>query len=124
MLFTNFIQTQAGLTITAFDVYHYARGEFIDSANGCAAAILENHGETCETYKTASAYLKEYDTLYKVDEFGDVDSEDIDDEFLKAILEDYRIILKHELEYTESNEYIDEILIINEYEFDIDGNRA
>jgi hypothetical protein len=44
-------------------------------------------------------------------------------DFLQSILEDYRIMLKKEYEYRDSDEYITETILANDYEFDENGNR-
>jgi len=123
-----------GLEITGFDVGRgqSCDGKFIDGARECAEAILKNHGDQCETFKTAEAFLKERDEAVNAapkDENGDFENEyeldgtldDIESDFLKSILEDYRILLAKEFEYHQSNEYIDEMLRI--YTFTKDGKR-
>jgi hypothetical protein len=45
-------------------------------------------------------------------------------EFLKSLLEDYRIILSKEYDYLTSRESIIETIEANEYEFDENGNIA
>ncbi len=69
-----------GLCLTEFnlDRNRYAKGKFIDSAESCAHLIIDNHGDTCETYKTATVYLADrFDTIEKapVDENGELASE-------------------------------------------------
>ena len=94
--------------------------------------IIDNHGDTCETYRTAETYLKDKDNLIYMaerDENGDFvneydldgDLDDLDSEFLKSILEDYRIILSKEYDYLTSEEAIRETINANEYEFYEDG---
>lgn len=123
----------AGIKITAFDTDRYCNGDFIEDALFCANAIIENHGETCETYKTAQSFLVERDEIVNAapkDENGDYEDEskldlDLDDcegDFLKSILEDYRIMLKKEYEYLTSDESIIESIKANEYYFDLSGN--
>lgn len=111
-----------GLKITEFELDRgsYAKGEFINNAKEVAESILENHGESCETYKTAQIYLNEYKKLIP-DENGEVDSEDIDNEFKRSLLEDYRIMLQHEYEYLNSEESIKETIEANNYQFTEDG---
>lgn len=127
-----------GLKIEGFDVDRYVQGHFIESAEACADLILNEHGETCETYKTAKQYLTDRDALVekysdginkdKVTEENeyDFDSEcdELDSDFLKSLLEDYRIILRNEIEYRQSEEAIQETIEANEYEFLEDGTRA
>ena len=86
------------------------------------ANILKEHGETCETWKTARKYKDEYEKLTEEEIINGKD-EDIREEFLQSILEDYRILWNKEEEYCQSEEYIEEIMSINEYEFDENGRR-
>lgn len=130
---------QIGLKITSFDIDrgNYCKGEFTDSAYKVANNIKENHGETCESYKTAIAFIAEWDALVakysngidtsKVAEDNeyefDAQADDIEREFLKSICEDYRIILSNEYNYLTSNEAIIETIRSNEYEFTKDGKQ-
>lgn len=128
--------SQIGLKITSFDLGrgHEIGGEFTESAESCAHSIVGDHGHDCETFKTANAYLTERDELLSVwpkdddGEFEDVyllddKLDDLDDEFLHAILEDYLVILSHEYDYLTSDEAIVESLETNEVEFTEDGGR-
>ena len=125
-----------GIKITGFDL---GRGSYcngtIEDAEGTAHAILKNHGEEGETYKTASAYLKERDEAIDAaprDEDGEFEDEgalddkldEIAGEFIKSILEDYRICLQREYEYRLSDEVIDEDIRANEYLFTEEGRRS
>jgi hypothetical protein len=116
-----------GLEIEEFDIDRgsYCRGRFTKTAVEVARSILENHGETCETYKTAEQYIKQWDevdALTPDDE--DLNTEEIDEEFLKSLCEDYRMILTKEYEYLTTREAIIETIEANEYEFDENGNIA
>lgn len=105
-----------GLKITSFEIERYCEGKFLSGAYEVAQAIIENHGETCETYKTAKSFLSEYKDM------PEDDIEELEEDFLKSLLEDYRIILSHEYEYMTSSEAIIETIKANGYEFDEDGN--
>ena len=131
---------QIGLKITAFDLgrANYVKGEFIHSPIDVAERILKEHGEQCETYKTTANYLHEFDILFSQLEAdmlswpGDArdwdaityyetdpeDLEDLNNEFLKSLCEDYRIILRDEYDYLTTQEAIRETIESNEYEFD------
>jgi hypothetical protein len=125
---------QIGLKITEFDIDRgsYCNGEFIETAPEVAKLIIANHGKKCETYKTAENYLKELKEFAKSEmaknaddeDFteDDIDFSDIDDEFLKSLLEDYLTMLRHEYEYLTSEEAIIETINANDYEFDENGN--
>jgi hypothetical protein len=119
-----------GLCLTGFglDRNRHAKGYFIDGAECCAHFIVDNHGETCETYKTATAYLKDRDKIIEsapIDADGEFESEynldcelnDLDAEFLRSILEDYSRMLQREYEYRDSKEYLLEAIACNEYTF-------
>jgi hypothetical protein len=121
-----------GLKITSFDIDRgaYCKGRFTESAEGVAKNILSEHGKDCESYKTATSYLKELEELREKtrlndseyeEGYDDLDTEDIDAEFLQSLLEDYRIILTHEYEYLTSREAIKETIDANEYEFTEEG---
>ena len=127
---------RAGLILNEFDLYHgNIDGTFKWSAEECAGLILADHGEECETYKTASEYMKERGELVTKYSDGkdtervaedneyefDCDCDELDKDFLRSILEDYRIILDKEQQYLSSEEVIIETIEANEYEFTIDG---
>jgi hypothetical protein len=121
-----------GLKLTSFDLdrNRHAKGEFTLSAAEVAANIIRDHGEQCETYKTAQAFLDEINSLTMPDDDSDEFSEwenkmlELEDEFLKSLLEDYSIMLQKEYEYQTSEEAIIETIRANEYEFTEDGKLA
>ena len=125
-----------GIKITGFDIDRgqYCHGKFISGAEETAHKIEKDHGETCETFKTAKAYLAKRDKIITnapKDEAGEFENEselyaalyEADAEFLKSILEDYRIILGKEYEFQNSDGTVDENIIANEYEFNENGKR-
>lgn len=130
---------QIGLKITGFDIDRgsYCKGEFLEDANYTANKIIQEHGHTCETYKTASGFLQDWSNLVEKYSDGiekdkvaedneyefDKDADDLENEFLKSICEDYRINLQKEYEYLSSEDAIIETIEANEYEFTKDGNR-
>lgn len=113
------------LELIAYDYGRYCKGDFITSAQECAEKILQEHGEKCETYKTAKQFLKEYNKAVK--QYEKTGSEEVKEEleadFLKSILEDYRILTDNDYDYMSSEEAIKETMEANEYEFDENGNR-
>jgi hypothetical protein len=124
-----------GLKIRSFylDRNRHANGNFLLNAAEVAQNILNNHGETCETYKTASKFMQEWqpvfddymqpnNPLYESSECEEKLNE-LEDEFLNDLLEDYSIILQNEYEYLVSDENIDETIRINEYLFTENGKR-
>lgn len=125
---------QIGLKIIELSQHGRNQGEFITSAEDCARLILVNHGEQCETYKTAKTFLDEYLPAkekwesIKDNEGFPFEYEDQADElatdFLQSLLEDYRIMSEKEYEYQTSEEAIIETIKANEYDFDEEGNLA
>ena len=113
----------AGLKITSFDIDrgNYCEGKFINSAQECAKLIIENHGEECSTYVTASDFIQE---LTKLTDQDEDEIEELEEQFLKDILEDYKKILSEEYEYQTSKEAIIETILANEYEFTEEGECA
>jgi len=111
-----------GLKITSFDLDRnkHAAGYFMQEANNTADRILTEHGESCETYRIASEFLAAYDNINNEEE--EQEAEEIEEEFLNKLLEEYADMLQRESEYLQSDEAISETLIANEYEFTKDGN--
>ena len=121
---------EIGLKITALrptGIQGNNEGRFITTARECAEKILKNHGEGCETFKTAGAYLKDIDAL-ELNDDGDFVDEDTANEltrdFKYSLLEDFRIMFEQEGEYQNSDEVVEENIIANEYEFTEDGQCA
>jgi len=121
-----------GLKITGFDIDRgsYCKGEIIGTHEETAKLIIEQHGEQCDTYTTAKDFLKALDEIadkYKNEGEDNWDEqseiEEAEEDFLKSLLEDYRIILQNEYEYQTSEEAIIETIQANEYEFTADGRR-
>jgi hypothetical protein len=121
-----------GLELAGFDIDmgSYCEGKFVATARECAEKILTEHGEKCETYKTAEAYLKERNDIEQhstIDEWGGFDDKTEDEleilryEFLKSLLEDYLAMLRHEFEYLTSKQAIIETIETNDYNFTEDG---
>lgn len=119
-----------GLKIKSLDQHRANIGEFTDSAENVAAAILKNHGPECATYKTAKHFLNLYNNLedaqpgdreYTVRDAEGFDA--IESEFLHALLEDYRVMFQDDLEYRMEDAQVDESILANEYTFTIDGKR-
>ena len=122
-----------GIEIREFDCdRNMIKGSFLLSACEVAQNILNNHGETCDTYKTAQSFMEEWQPVfnnYMDESHKDYESRESEDkmvemegDFLQSILEDYLIPLRHEFEYLTSEESIIGTIEANEYDFDIDGN--
>jgi hypothetical protein len=122
-----------GLKITGFDLdrSRHANGEFTLAANEVAQNIFDNHGKTCETFKTAETFMEEWQPIFNnyMDEnhedYESYESEqkmqDIEDEFLKSLCEDYSIMLQNEYEYLTSEKAIIESIEANDYDFTENG---
>lgn len=113
-----------GLKITSFDIYHGTiDGEWMESPYKVIELIKKNHGEQCETFKTALQYEAEFLKLGEDEDGNQIEDENIEDDFKHSLLEDYLIMLRKEVEYIESEEAISEMMIANEYTFLKDGER-
>jgi len=122
-----------GLKIKEFDLDRgsYVKGEFTISALEVASNIFREHGESCETYKTARLFMDEYEPVFsdymneqsENFESGELEDKmlDMESEFLKSLCEDYRIILQNEYDYRISTDEIIETINANGYEFTEDG---
>ena len=116
-----------GLKIISLDDHRPNKGEFTIAANEVAQNIFNEHGKDCETFKTAEKFMEEWQPVFNdyLDETSDKyesrESEDklveLEDEFLKSLLEDYRIMYNTECEYQNSEEAIIETINANNYEF-------
>jgi hypothetical protein len=127
---------QIGLKLTSFDLARnrHADGEFLLSACDVAQNILNNHGDMCETYKTAQNFLNDWQPVFNdyMDETNEKyesrESEDqlndLENDFLQSLCEDYSIMLQNEYEYLETDEAIIETIEANDYDFTEDGNLA
>lgn len=127
-----------GLKLTSFDLdrNRHAKGHFIAGAVECAHKIEKEHGDMCETFKTAKAFLKGRDEIVNtwprevpggdLEDVHELDYklDDCEAEFLKSILEDYAMMLQEEADHQSSDEYVDEGITANDYEFTADGKRA
>jgi hypothetical protein len=126
-----------GIKITSFDLdrNRHADGVFQDNFEEICRRIMAEHGEVCETYKTAQSYLNRYNELVTKYSDGvntelvaednewefDKECEELREEFEKEIFEDYSMMLQNEYEYLCSDEAVYEFIRSNEYEFTEDG---
>lgn len=99
-----------GLKITGFNEYK-CEGTLTETVGEVCRRIIKDHGRMCGTHKTALDYYKRKRDGRPIDE----------DEFLRALLEDYRIMLNSEYEYLTGDEAVAESIRANEYEFTADG---
>lgn len=128
-----------GLKITSFglDRYKEAEGKFLWSATEVADKIMSEHGNQCETYKTAFNFLNERDTLVRKFSDGvnfdvvteenayefDQEADELEEQFLEDLLSDYSDILQKQYEHLYSDEAIIETIEANAYEFTVDGEQ-
>ena len=113
-----------GLKIESLDDHRPNEGDFILAANEVAANIFRDHGKQCETYKTATKFMEEWEPVfatYMETEEGEDKLMDIEADFLKSLLEDYRIMYNQNIDYQNSDEAVIESINANEYEFTADG---
>jgi hypothetical protein len=129
-----------GIKITGFNT---GRGwdisfKFIDSAYDSAQKIIKEHGQACQTYKTAAKFVNDWAELVakysdgiKLDEVADDNEYEFDNEadelekdFQSSIGHDFLMLLQEEEEYLNSDEAISETIQANEYEFTEQGKRA
>jgi len=124
-----------GLNIMEFDTDHYCNGKLLVSLYECCDLILTEHGPDCETFKLAKYYQNQWDELVKKysdgentdqvseeneSEFDNL-ADELEEDFRKSLLEDYRIMLRKEYEYLTSSEAIIETIKSNEYTFTENG---
>lgn len=115
--------TNINLHINSFDIERgsYVDAKFITNPANCAESILSEHGKDCETYKTAKQFLDDLNELTSkfedIEDCPEDDIEELEDEFLKSICEDYRIMLQNEYEYLSSEKAIIETIEANDYDF-------
>lgn len=129
-----------GLKLTAFELERnkHAEGFFLfNSATKVADKVMKEHGSECATYKTAFNFLNERDTLVRKFSDGanfdvvteenayefDQECDELEEQFLEDILNDYSDILQKQYEYLYSEEAIIETIECNGYEFTEDGEQ-
>ena len=132
---------EIGLKITGFHTgYGTIQGNLTESLLDCCKLIRKNHGKECDTFATAKQYLTEYIKAFKKDNWkDDMDLEDytpvelltefnmypeaadVENDFEKALLEDYLVILRKEYEYLTGEEAIKETIKANDWYFNAEG---
>lgn len=98
-----------------------------------AQNVFNEHGEDCETYKTAQKFIEVWQPIfydYMNENSENYESQELENElqqlednFLNELVEDYSIILQNESEYLQTDEAIKETILANDYEFTKDGNQ-
>jgi hypothetical protein len=101
-----------GIEISEFDIdYSTIKGLLTMGVHESAQAIIDNHGRACDTHKLALDYYRQKRRFSPYDR----------EEWNRALLEEYLVILKKEFEYLTSEEAIVETIRANDYEFTEDG---
>lgn len=131
--FINEDAKDVGIKIKSFDISRKEiEIDLLYSYDEVASKIISNHGEYCDSYIKAKCFLDDKDAL--VEKYSNginlsiVSEEKFDEEFddleqdFKNDLEDYYLkMLRDELEYMESDGYIIQMIIDNDYDFTEDG---
>lgn len=125
---------QAGLKITGFKLEngYYCNAEFIADAVHCAGKILDNHGKSTDTHKTALSFWTERDKIidrWPRDEngefihVGDLDAEldRVEDDFLTVIRWAYHSLLIKEYNFQTGDQAVTETFEANDFHFTADG---
>lgn len=126
-----------GLQITGFDLDRnkHCTGLLIDGMAECCRLIMSNHGEKTDTHLLAFNYLEDYDKLVEKYSDGinkdivaedntwefDQEADELEADFLNALLEEYASILQNDYEYLTSDEAIIQTIEDNDYDFTEDG---
>lgn len=132
--FTYMDAENIGVQITSFDCYTgKIAASFIDNAIDTANLIIANHGENTDSYLLATDYIKKRNEIltnmedivddensYAYELEGDM--EQLNEQFLYDIKQEYLSILNKEYDYLTSEEQIKETLIVNDYDFTEDGD--
>ena len=108
-----------GLKISGFDIDRgsYCTLSFINTDEDTATAILKNHGESCDTYSLAQAFLADLEK-----EIDEARQDDLSVDFLKALSDEYLSMLRTAYEYLTSEEVIIETIDANAYMFTENGD--
>ncbi len=103
-----------GLKLDSFDIYRRTiTGELTLKPWQVIRRILKNHGDTCETYKTA-AFWKD-----RLNIKGQRNTNSC--EFFRSLLHDYLNMLDLEYNYLTGEEEIKETIRANDYDFKANG---
>ena len=117
-----------GLKINSFEIDQNknAKGKFTENCYTVATNIMEQHGNDCNTYKTAERFIED---IKPICDFNDAtgQSEDtiatMEEQFLKDILSNYADILESECKYILKDENVIATIEANEYLFLEDGTQ-
>jgi hypothetical protein len=93
---------------------------FINNPPDTLRQILKDHGEGCDTWKTAKAHEANVLRVWE-GESTEEEADDVTRAFKKALQADYLRMLRDEYEYRNSDEYVQEMMQANGYTFDERG---
>jgi hypothetical protein len=107
---------ELGIKIESFNLHrHDITGVFIIHSTDVATKITKTQDADSELYKLSKAFLSDY----FVDDIDDDAAKDLEEDYKQSILEEFRIMLQHELEYLTSDEAVLDSLC--DTDFDING---
>jgi hypothetical protein len=112
-----------GLELVEWKYGCYLKAEWINAPYSVIEKIKKEHGEKCETHKTALEYEASFKALGLDEDGQQGEDENLEQDFLNALAEDYRVLADRQYEYTQSEEYIAETMEANEYTFLESGKR-
>ena len=127
-----------GIKLKEFDIDRgsYCKLGFEKSELETARAIVENHGESCNTHRLSRAYIEAYESLEREretinqsdDDIGyrkEVEIEDkmevLKDEYVEDLQNEYLQLLRDEYSFQTERVAIEETLRANDYDFTEDG---
>lgn len=126
-----------GLVLDTFDLDRnkHCKGLFENSGTECARLIMQEHGEKTETHLLAFNFIADWDRLVekhsdgeqtdRVAEYNEVtfddEADELEKEFLRALLEEYANMLQRQYDYLISDKAIIEAIKANEYWFTVGG---
>jgi len=125
-----------GLIITSFDIDRgQITGQMDNTMMESIDLIKANHGESCETYRIALSFEKQYNDMFvkfeDTDRIGyvlevmecefDNELDELEKSYLNELLEEYLVLLRKEYEYLTSEQAITETIRANDYDFTEDG---
>ena len=116
---------EIGMEIKDFDLCRRdISGKLTMTVRDCVKAIMEQHGKKTDTRKLADEYAVGLVTSRLLGEEQDDDEDDLDvsEAFRDDLLKIYLHLLQEEYDGMNSDEYIDEHIMANEYEFEADGS--
>lgn len=114
---------RVGIEIEEFDLYHgsHIYGKLTEYPITVAESIAGEHGDECETFRIAIAFLAMVRLRPENDDYPDGYTEDERDNFKDNLLSAYYNILNNEWNYLTGRDAIIDALECDFYEFNEDG---